>query len=186
MCLHSFISDICQPEQTTERTTTIASTSSLAIKSVHNMAPGVMTSSAPTPSHQLNGHTPNPTPSTSTRLDRKLFPDGLKTSGQHPALPSLLFPYSAFPKHIEGPTVWKADECGENPEKWTHSFTEEEITELSEVADGFIASGRPLTGMAAVSRPNDIPVPICFPPFPPSPDRPTLLRRSVGRTGLVR
>jgi len=114
------------------------------------MAPGLMTTSAPVPSHQLNGHSPS-TPSNSPQLDRKLFPDGLKTSGQHAAVESLLFPYSEFPKYVDGPTMWRAEKYRDNPEKWTHPFTEYEVAELSAVADRFIESGIPLTGMARVS-----------------------------------
>ncbi|CAD6578946.1 MAG: hypothetical protein TREMPRED_002315, partial [Tremellales sp. Tagirdzhanova-0007] len=41
-----------------------------------------------------------------------------------------------------------AEEYREDPGRWTHHFTSEEVAELSKVADDFIASGRPLTGMA--------------------------------------
>ena len=43
------------------------------------------------------------------------------------------FPHlrDAFPREITGPTVWKAEDYRENPEKWTHKFTEEQIEELS-------------------------------------------------------
>ena len=128
------------------------------------MAPGVMTHSAPTPSHQLsNGKSsahsllpPNTIsknqPSTAADLDRKLFPDGLKTSGQHAGMPSALRPYSEFPKHIQASrNLWKAEDYKEHPERWTHPFTQEEISELAHAADTYIASGRPLTGMARVS-----------------------------------
>jgi len=84
------------------------------------------------------------------KLDRSIFPDGLKTSGQHNPEYSLLTPYDKYPKEITGPTVWKAEDYRNNPERWTHSFSEEEIAELSDAADSFIASGKPLTAMAKV------------------------------------
>ncbi|KAI1083997.1 Clavaminate synthase-like protein [Whalleya microplaca] len=81
------------------------------------------------------------------QVDRSIFPDGLKTTGQHPPLYDQLYPYSAFPKHIEGPTVWKAEEYANSPERWVHQFSEEELKELSKTADEFMALGLPLTGI---------------------------------------
>lgn len=82
---------------------------------------------------------------------RHIFPDGIRTSGQHPPLYDKLRPYSDFPKEITGPTVWHADEYRSHPSRWVHAFTDAEIAELSSVADAFIASGTPLTG---ISRSN--------------------------------
>lgn len=80
-----------------------------------------------------------------------LFPDGIKTSGQFDPEYDQLKPYEAFPKAIEGSTVWKADEYVKKPEQWTHYFSEEELNELSAAADAFIASDIPLTGICKVS-----------------------------------
>ena len=113
------------------------------------MATGVLISSTPIPCHQLASGQTSTRPSPPI-LDRRLFPDGLKTSGQHPAIPHAILPYSAFPKKIDGSNVWTAEEYREDPGRWTHYFTSEEVAELSKVADDFIASGRPLTGMAKV------------------------------------
>jgi hypothetical protein len=81
---------------------------------------------------------------------RDIFPDGIRTSGQHPPLYDALKPYSEFPKEISGPTVWKAEEYINNPERWVHRFTEDEIEELSATTDRFLASGTPLTGISKV------------------------------------
>lgn len=83
-------------------------------------------------------------------VDVKIFPDGIKTSGQHPPTPSALRPYSEFPKQITGKTVWRAEDYTNNPERWVHRFTAEEIEELSEASDKFIADGTPLTGISQV------------------------------------
>ncbi|EGS17562.1 uncharacterized protein CTHT_0068960 [Thermochaetoides thermophila DSM 1495] len=91
------------------------------------------------------------TPPISKRNDdapRHIFPDGIRTSGQHPPLYDLLKPYEAFPKEITGPTVWKKEDFVDHPERWIHRFTEEEIDELSEATDAFIASGTPLEGIS--------------------------------------
>lgn len=87
---------------------------------------------------------------TKSNLDapRHIFPDGIRTSGQHPPLYDVLKPYSEFPKEITGRTVWKRDDFINNPEKWVHPFTDEEVAELSATADAFIASGTPLTGIS--------------------------------------
>lgn len=87
----------------------------------------------------------------STTLDRALFPDGLKTSGQHPVLESAIYPYEEFPKEITGSTVWRAEDYRDSPDRWTHRFSEEEIAELGKAADDYIASERALTGIARVS-----------------------------------
>lgn len=85
---------------------------------------------------------------------RDIFPDGIRTSGQHPPVYDQLKPYSEFPREISGPTVWKKEDYENNPEKWIHSFTDEEIQELSDTADRFIASGTPLTGITKVHPPQ--------------------------------
>ncbi|KAK6955424.1 hypothetical protein Daesc_003061 [Daldinia eschscholtzii] len=82
------------------------------------------------------------------QVDRSIFPDGLKTTGQHPPLYDKLYPYSAFPKRIEGPTEWKAEDYANNPERWVHQFSEEELAEISKAADNFIELGLPLTGIS--------------------------------------
>ncbi|KAF2098518.1 taurine catabolism dioxygenase TauD [Rhizodiscina lignyota] len=79
---------------------------------------------------------------------RDIFPDGIRTSGQHNPLYDQLKPYEAFPKEITGPTVWKKEDYTNNPERWTHPFGEDEIAEIGKAADDFIASGTPLTGIS--------------------------------------
>jgi hypothetical protein len=107
------------------------------------MAPSIL-ESQPAPPRLLS----NPSQKT---VDRKIFPDGIKTSGQHPPLYHALRPYSEFPKEITGSTVWKAEDYTNNPERWVHDFSEEEIEELSNVADKFLAEKIPLTGISQVS-----------------------------------
>lgn len=82
---------------------------------------------------------------------RDIFPDGIRTSGQHPPVPDQIFSYSSFPKEISGVTVWKKEDYENNPERWVHPFTDEEVKELGETADRFIESGTPLTGISKVS-----------------------------------
>jgi len=81
-------------------------------------------------------------------VDKKVFPDGIKTSGQHPPLYNHLKSYAEFPKEITGETVWKAEDYANNPERWVHVFHDEEITELSGAADKFLADQTPLTGIS--------------------------------------
>ena len=105
------------------------------------MAPTALTQSpADVPSPVFSYHNPSP----------KVFPDGIKTSGQHAPISSLIKPYSAFPTEITGPTAWKAEEYKHNPERWTHPFSDDEIAEISQAADDFIASSTPLTGITKV------------------------------------
>lgn len=80
----------------------------------------------------------------------KLFPDGIKTSGQFDPNYDLIKQYDEFPKEITGPTVWKADEYAKSPERWTHYFSEDELKELSDTADAFMACETPLTGICKV------------------------------------
>lgn len=108
------------------------------------MAPA-LTESAPTAAHQLN--------STHSSAPRDIFPDGLKTTGQHPPLYDEIRPFDQFPKEITGRTLWHPDEYRNNPEKWTHSFLPEEIDELSTAADNFLQNKIPLTGISKVNIP---------------------------------
>ncbi|KAF7591639.1 hypothetical protein BBP40_001278 [Aspergillus hancockii] len=82
-----------------------------------------------------------------------VFPDGLKTTGQHPPLYDHIRPFEKFPKEISGPTVWKAEEYRDHPDKWTHRFSSEEIAELSATADDFLAQKIPLTGISKSNFP---------------------------------
>lgn len=100
------------------------------------MAPG-LTEVTPAPPHQLNDP-----PSKSS------FPDGIRTSGQHAPTYSQLRPFEEFPTEIQGPTVWKAEDYVDHPNQWIHRFSSDEIAELSNAADGFLAAGHPLTGMS--------------------------------------
>ena len=97
------------------------------------------------------------TTTTTTTLNnaapKSLCPDGLKTSGQHNPIYAQLTPPSQFPKEISGPTVWKAEDYRDHPERWTHVFSKEEIAELGNAADEFIRGGQPLTAMAKVCCP---------------------------------
>jgi hypothetical protein len=100
------------------------------------MAPSILEAQPPT------GHTLSKT------LDRKNL-----TSGQHPPIQSALRPYSEFPKKIQGQTVWKSEDYQNNPERWIHDFSEDELEELSTVADKFIAEEIPLTEVSKETFP---------------------------------
>lgn len=84
------------------------------------------------------------------KADPAIFPDGLKTSGQHCPIASLIRPYEEYPKQIEGPTVWGKADYQDQPERWQRTFTAEEVQEIGQAADDFIASGVPLTGITKV------------------------------------
>lgn len=83
-------------------------------------------------------------------VDKAIFPDGLKTSGQQSPLYSLIQPYEKFPKEVTGPTVWKAEEFRDNPEKWVHAFTPDEVAEIGAATDNYIDKGLLLTGITKV------------------------------------
>lgn len=102
------------------------------------MAPA-LTGSLPLAPHHLASSAP-----------QDIFPDGLKTTGQHPPLYEHIVPFDQFPRQITGPTVWKAEEYRDHPEKWTHTFTEDQVEELSAAADAFLTSKTPLTGISKV------------------------------------
>ncbi|KAL8685669.1 MAG: hypothetical protein Q9218_007618 [Villophora microphyllina] len=104
---------------------------------------------APTSTSNLDMRTQAPL----NKVPLAKFPDGIKTSGQHPPLYDQLQPYKNFPKNINGPTVWKKEDYDHNPERWTHRFTNTEIAELSDAADTFEASGTPLTAITKENFP---------------------------------
>jgi len=107
------------------------------------MAPSVL-ETQPTAPHNLSS------PAQKV-VGTKIFPDGIKTSGQHPPLYDQLRPYSEFPKEITGETVWKSEDYANNPERWIHVFNDEQIAELSGAADKFLADKTPLTGISKAS-----------------------------------
>lgn len=96
---------------------------------------------------------PQQTSRTKEPVLKSIFPDGIKTSGQHPPIYEDIKPYDAFPSDISGPTLWNADDYKNNPERWTHPLAETEIEEFSKAADDFRAAGIPLTGIAKVYFP---------------------------------
>lgn len=111
------------------------------------MAPGLLVDE---PQH----HQPLPHPSKrNDDAPRHIFPDGIRTSGQHAPLYSLLQPYAAFPREITGPTVWRAADFAPHPDRWVHRFTPAELADLSAAADAFLASGTPLTGISRAAFP---------------------------------
>lgn len=103
--------------------------------------------------HQLACPLPSAQLDTPPPADKSIFPDGLKSAGQHGPVESLVRPYSEFPKVIEGPTVWTGADFESQPDKWTRPFTPEEIEELGKAADEFTKNGWPLTGMSKVQLP---------------------------------
>lgn len=103
------------------------------------MAPA-LTESAPVPQQMFSYDKPS----------KAVFPDGIKTSGQCSPNYDQLIPYEQFPKEITGPTVWKAEDYQNNPERWVHRFSEDGIKELSNAADAFMSSGTPMTGITKV------------------------------------
>lgn len=82
--------------------------------------------------------------------DPKIFPDCIKTSGQTGPDFDKIRPYDEFPKEVLEETAWKTEDFVKQPEKWSHRFSETEITELSGAADAFMASNTPLTGISKV------------------------------------
>jgi len=114
------------------------------------MAPGLLTQDAPEASHHLSSSYAG-TKHDNNNAPKNIFPDGIRTSGQHEPIYNLLRPYEEFPKEVTGPTVWTTEQYISNPETWTHQFTEEELAELGATADEFMKSRTPLTGISQVS-----------------------------------
>ncbi|KAL9095707.1 MAG: hypothetical protein Q9165_002139 [Trypethelium subeluteriae] len=79
--------------------------------------------------------------------NRSIFPDGIKTSGQHAPIEQHLRGFEEFPKVISGRTAWKAEKLSANPQKWIHHLTHEELTELGLASDRFLQSGEKLTSI---------------------------------------
>ncbi|KAJ1709615.1 MFS multidrug transporter [Aspergillus flavus] len=78
-------------------------------------------------------------------VDRNLFPDGLRTSGQHPPIDGKLRHFEEFPREITGPTPQQRVDY---PEEWIHKWTEVEFEELLQTVEGFIAPGTPLISIS--------------------------------------
>jgi hypothetical protein len=67
------------------------------------------------------------------------------TSGQYSPLFDSIGSFESFPDSISGPTVWTRDEYINQPERWIHRFTEDEVADIGRAADEFQKSGLPLT-----------------------------------------
>jgi hypothetical protein len=63
------------------------------------------------------------------------------SSGQTEPILELLRPYSAFPKTITGPTVWKREDFINDTSLWKHTWTAEHIKELEAAYEAFLSSG---------------------------------------------
>ena len=113
------------------------------------MAPGILPQSTDAP---RTSNTSKQTVYHNNHAPRNIFPDGIRTSGQLDPIAELLRPFEDFPSQIQGPTVWTRDDYIDDPSKWTHHFTEQEIGELSRTSDDFIARGIPLTGISQVNE----------------------------------
>jgi hypothetical protein len=111
------------------------------------MAPGILTAEATQAPHTLSSKSVK---QDNNNAPKSIFPDGIRTSGQHEPIFDLLRPYEDFPKEISGPTVWTTEQYKSNPETWTHRFTAEEVAELGKTADDFMASPTELTGISQV------------------------------------
>lgn len=83
-------------------------------------------------------------------VDKAIFPDGIKTSGQHAPVYSRIRPYEDFPKEITGITAWNAKEFVDKPEKWNYSLSNDDVAEIGAAADRYIESGQQLTAMSKV------------------------------------
>lgn len=117
------------------------------------MAPGLTTPlpeyHATTESIERQSYTPTKEAKLQQQQQQQYY-GGIKTSGQHPPLYDQLKAYSEFPKEITGPTVWKSEDYANNPERWTHVFTRDEIAEMSDAVDRFHAGDVPLTHISKV------------------------------------
>lgn len=80
-------------------------------------------------------------------VDRNLFPNSLRTSGQHPPIDGKLRHFEEFPREITGPTPQQRVDY---PEEWIHKWTEVEFEELLQTVEGFVASGTPLISISKV------------------------------------
>ncbi|KAI6288973.1 hypothetical protein MCOR27_000543 [Pyricularia oryzae] len=117
------------------------------------MAPGALISEPPSAINIVTKRPSSTTTPSNNQADRSIFPDGIRTSGQHNPIYSLLRPYQDFPKSITGPTVWQKEQFEADATSWTHRFTASEVAELGATADAFIASGVDLTGISKSNFP---------------------------------
>lgn len=114
------------------------------------MAPGILASNQPEALHVLSSRWEQ---RDNNNAPKDKFPDGIRTSGQLEPIYEKLRSYEDYPKSISGPTVWKAEDYRDSPERWVHRFTAAEAAELGAAADAFIQAGTPLTGISQSNFP---------------------------------
>lgn len=102
---------------------------------------------APAAVDMASHHTGSMPPRATKAVDKTIFPDGIRTSGQHPPLYDQIYPYASFPQFISGATKWEPQTYVNNPERWVHPFSPAEIAELGRAADTVVANNIPLTGI---------------------------------------
>lgn len=85
-----------------------------------------------------------------TPVDRDIFPDGMRTSGQHPPIESQIKPFEDFPTKIAGRTVWNAADLAKDPSSWIHTLESSETEELERATESFMKSGVSLVSMTKV------------------------------------
>jgi hypothetical protein len=90
------------------------------------------------------------TKANSKAVELSIFPDGIKTSGQHDPNYDQIRPYEDFPQQIPAtaPTYWEANDYATNPSLWQHPFSPEELSSLSTAADAFMSQDLPLTAVS--------------------------------------
>ena len=86
-----------------------------------------------------------------TPVDHDIFPDGMRTSGQHPPIESQLKPFEDFPTNIAGRTVWKATDLAKITSSWIHVLESLEIEELDRATEDFMSRGVSLVTINKVS-----------------------------------
>ncbi len=110
------------------------------------MAPGVLVDDT---THE----TQRPRKSRNDEAPRSVFPDGIRTSGQHLLLRGVEGHIQSSPGRSPGRPCGRREDYVNNPERWVHVLTEDEVQELGDVSDAFIASGIPLTGISKSNFP---------------------------------
>jgi hypothetical protein len=74
------------------------------------------------------------------------------TQGQKDVSFDLVQPYSSFPRKVVGPTVWQAQEFRDDPERWQHQWSSDQIQDLEQAYESFRVSGKPLTSVSKVGH----------------------------------
>lgn len=75
------------------------------------------------------------------------FEGSANIHSQHDQLKETITPYESYPKEVTGARLWTRDDYQNNPGRWVHDWTEDELSQIEVATDNFAKTGLQLTAI---------------------------------------